>query len=237
MTTPSHLRLLLEAVDERQRRHTSSWTVGIAVLGLVNLFVCAYLERFIGADSISDGFMLFLAAEAFFVLLTATAVISNELDSIAQRIRLLPLTPALRYDLVFVSLLRHRAMCVISGTALFAVALLGSTQPAHVAARIAMTTLLLLLLYAVMSTLTIFRGHRSNARRSFGAVIGLVAVFFLVVTAVASPGPVLQIVVPLRWTMAGIVAAQESNMAASLANAAYLLVITGVFAWVGRRYA
>jgi hypothetical protein len=237
MITSGQVRLLLEAVHQRQVRHTASWTVGIGVLGLLNLFVCAYLERFVGTDNTPDGFMFFLAAESFFVLLTGAAVVTGELDIIAQRIRLFPLTPTLRYDLVFVSLLRHRAMLVISGTALFAAALLGPANPALAATRVGMTGLLLLSLYAVMSTLTIFRGRRGNARRSLGALIGLITVFLLVVTAVASPGPILQIVVPLRWTVAGIVAAQESGMVASLEYAAYLILITGVCAWVGRRYA
>ncbi len=233
----SPLRLLLEAVHQRQVRHTATWTVGIVVLGLLNLVVCAYLERFTGPNATADGFMLFLAAESFFVLLTGAAVISSELDGITQRTRILPLTPALRYDFVFASLLRHRAMLVITATALFAAALLGPGQPVVVAARVGMTALLLLLLYAIMATLTIFRGRRSDARRSLGAMIGLLTIFFLVLMAVASPGPVLDVLLPLRWTVAGIVAAQRSALTAALMNAAYLLMVTGACAWAGRRYA
>ena len=88
------LRLMLEAAHRRQLRHTARWTVGIAVIGVLNLFVCAYLERFLSKDRARNGFIILLAAESFFLLLTGAAVVDGELGSIARRTRVLPLTAA-----------------------------------------------------------------------------------------------------------------------------------------------
>lgn len=237
MTIRSPLGLLLEADHRRQLRHSAWWTVGIATLGLLNLVACAYLERFTGTGQDGDGFLLFLATESFFVLLAGAAVAGNGLESLARRTRVFPLTPATRFDLVFLALLRHRAILMLTGTAVFAGALLGPAGVPAIAGRILMISLLILLLITLMSALLILLIRPGAAARSILAAAGLVMAGFLITTAVMSPGPVLALLLPLRWAAAGVADVHQGNILPALWNALYLVASAGTCAWIGRRYA
>lgn len=228
---------MLEATDRRQARHSGWWTIGIAVLGILNLFACAYLERFVEGDHALDGFMMFLATESFFLLLTGAAVVNSGLESIARRTRILPLTPATRYDFVFLALVRHRAMLMITGTAVFAGAILGPATAPAIAGRIVMMSLLIFLLFALMSTLTILRIRPGAAARSIIAFAGLTAAGSLLFAAVASPGPLLNILFPLRWTALGAAEVHRGDILPALPYAVYLVAAAGACAWAGRRNA
>ena len=237
VTTPGALPLLLDASHRRQIRHSASWTVGIAVLGLLNLIACAYLEQFIGARNAPDGFMLFLAVESGFLLLTGAAVVNTELEIIARKTRVLPVTAAQRYNFVILSLARHKAMQMIAGTGLFAVGILGPTSPLVIAGRVGMTALLMLLIFALMSTLTILRVRPGASGGSIMAITGLVLAGLVVFAAVMSPGPILQVLYPLRWTMQGVLAIQHGMVLPALRYAAGLLLLAGACVFLGRRYA
>jgi hypothetical protein len=228
---------MLEAATRRQIRHSAWWTIGVAALGLTNLITCAYLERFIAEDGTGDGFMLFLATESFFFLLTGAAVVSSELEVIARRTRTFPLTAAVRYDFIFLALLRHRAMLMIAGTALFAGAILGPGAALPVVGRVVMISLLLLLLFTIVSSLTILRLRPGARARSILAITLLAVVGFLVVTAVVSPGPVLDILLPLRWAAVGVAEVHHGLLLSTLPYAAYLILGAGACAFIGRRYA
>lgn len=234
VTGPSTLRLMLEATDRRQLRHSAWWSIGIAVLGLLNLFACAYLERFVEGDQTGEGFMVFLAAESFFLLLTGGAVVNSGLETIASRTRILPITAASRYDFIILALLRHRAMLMIAGTAVFAAAILGPSTVVAITGRIVMVSLLMLLLFALMSTLTILRIRPGAAARSLMAFMGLAAAGVFLVAAVASPGPVLHILIPLRWTAHAVAELHRGNILSALPYAVYLTASAGACAWAGR---
>lgn len=225
---------MLEATDRRQLRHSAWWSIGIAVLGLLNLFACAYLERFVEGDQTGEGFMVFLAAESFFLLLTGGAVVNSGLETIASRTRILPITAASRYDFIILALLRHRAMLMIAGTAVFAAAILGPSTVVAITGRIVMVSLLMLLLFALMSTLTILRIRPGAAARSLMAFMGLAAAGVFLVAAVASPGPVLHILIPLRWTAHAVAELHRGNILSALPYAVYLTASAGACAWAGR---
>jgi hypothetical protein len=228
---------MLDAAVRRHQRHSAWWSVGIAGLGLLNLLACAYLERFIGEESSGDGFMMFLAMESFFLVVTGAAVVNSELEVIARRTRTFPLTAAARHDFVFLALLRHRAMVMITGTALFAGAIVGQGGAIPVAGRVFMISLLMLMVFALMSTLTILRIRPGAATRSVLAFTGLAAAGFLVITAVVSPGPVLNILLPLRWAAAGASEIQHGQLLSAMRYALYLVSVAGACVWIGRRYA
>ena len=237
VTIRSPLALLLEAYDRRQLRHSAWWTIGVATLGLLNLLACAYLERSIGTGQGDDGFLLFLATESFFVLLAGAAVANSGLETLARRTRVFPLSPAARFDFVLLALLRHRAMLMLTGTAVFASALLGPAGVPAIAGRILMVALLMLLLVTLMSALLILRIRPGTATRSILAAAGLVAAGVLIATAVLTPGPVLAILLPLRWAAAGVADVHQGSMLSALWNALCLAASAGVCAWIGRRYA
>ncbi len=237
VTVPSALGLMLEADHRRQTRHSAWWTIGVAALGLLNLFACAYLERFIGSDRSGEGFILFLATESFFALLTGAAVANSGLETLARRTRVLPLAAATRFDFVLLALVRHRALLMLTGTAVFAGALLGPATVPGVGGRVVMMTLLMLLLMVLMSTLLILRIRPGAAGRSILASAGLAAAAFLIATAVMSPGPVLRILLPLRWVASGVAEVEQGNIIPALSNAMYLAIAAAACAWIGRRYA
>ncbi len=237
MNAPSVLALLTRAAAERQARHGASWSIGIAALGIANLFACAYLERYIGTGSDADGFMLLFAVESFFLLLTGAAVINRELAVIAARTRVMPLTSSQRYDFVFLSLLRHRAMVMISATALFAVAVLGHGTAATIAGRCVLTGLLITLLAALMSTIMVLHVRPGATTRSIIAVIGIAVFALLTITAVIAPGPVLNVIYPLRWTTHGVVAVSHGSILPALPEATYLALTAAACIIVGRRHA
>lgn len=237
VTIRSPLALLLEANHTRQLRHSAWWTIGVATLGLLNLVACAYLERFIDTDQGDDGFILFLATESFFVLLAGAAVANSGLETLARRTRVFPLAPSTRFDFVLLALLRHRALLMLTGTAIFASALLGPPGVPAIVGRILMIALLMLLLITLMSALLILRIRPGAAARSILAAAGLVAAGVLIAASVLTPGPVLSILLPLRWAAAGVTDVHQGNMLSALWNALGLAASAGLCAWIGRRYA
>lgn len=237
MNAPSVLSLLTTAARERQARHGASWSIGIVALGVANLFACAYLERYIGTGNDAEGFMLLFAVESFFLLLTGAAVINRELAVIAERTRVMPLTSGQRYDFVLLSLFRHRAMVMISATALFAVAVLGHGTPTTVAGRCVLTALLIALIASLMSTIMVLHARPGATARSIIAVTGIAIFVLLTITAVIAPGPVLNVIYPLRWTTNGTVALSHGSLLPALPEAAYLALTATACIIVGRRHA
>lgn len=231
------LRLMLEAAHRRRLRHTARWTVGIGVIGVLNLFVCAYLERFLVAGSAQNGFLILLAAESFFLLLTGAAVVAGELGSIAHSARVLPLTARTRFDFIFLALLRHRAVLMIAGTALFAVGVIGPPAPASVAGRVILVALLELMLLAALAAITVLRTRPGASARSALALLGLAAAGIIVAAIVSSPGPVLRTILPLRWVLEGAMAIQSGHPVAASGPVLFLVVSTIACVFLGRRYA
>lgn len=237
VTNRSPLRLMLEATRTREFRHSGRWTVGIAVLGIINLVLCAYLEGFVNDRDGVNGFMLFLAVESFFLILTGAAVVNGDLETISRRTRVFPMTASARFSFVFLSLLRHRATLIIAVTTLFAVALLGPRAPVSVAGRVVMTVLLEMFLFSAMSLLTVLRIRPAGETRSLLSLAGLIVAGMLVLTAVVAPGPILNIIYPLRWTTAGVIMIHHGETLAALPYAMYLMMSTGACVLLGRRYA
>jgi hypothetical protein len=231
------LRLLLEAGRRRQLRHTGQWAVGIAVIGVLNLFICAYLERFLGAGLAGDGFLILLAAESFFLLLTGAAVVAGELESIARSARVLPLTARSRFDFIFLSLIRHRAVLMVAGTALFAVGAIGPPAPASVTGRVLLVALLELMLLAGLATITVLRTRPGASARSALALLGLATAGIIIAAVVSAPGPVLRTVLPLRWVLDGAVAIQSGHPFTASKPVLWLFLSTVICIVIGRRYA
>lgn len=237
VTGSSPLRLMLEATRTRELRHSARWTVGIATLGIINLFLCAFLESFVNDRNGEDGFMLFLAVESSFLLLAGAAVVNGDLETISRRTWVFPMTSSARFSFVFLSLLRHRATFIIAVTTVFASALLGPRAPVSVGGRVIMTALLELFLFSAMSLLTILRIRPAGETRSLLSLAGLILAGILVLTAVVTPGPILNIIYPLRWTTAGVLMIHQGETLAALPYAGYLMIFTGACVLIGRRYA
>jgi hypothetical protein len=235
VTDRSPLRLMLEASHGREVRRSARWTVGIAALGVLNLFLCAYLEGFVSDGA--EGFMLFLAIESSFLLLTGAAVVNGDLQTISRSTRVFPMTSSARFYFVFLSLLRHRGTLIIALTMLFAVALLGPRAPISVAGRVVMAVLLELFLFSAMSMLTVLRVRPGGETRSLLALAGLILASLLVLTAVVTPGPILNIIYPLRWTTTGVYMIHHGETLLALRYAGYLMMSAGACVLIGRRYA
>ncbi|HSQ75727.1 MAG TPA: hypothetical protein VLT13_09240, partial [Bacteroidota bacterium] len=72
--------LLLSALKLRRRDHPIRWSVGTGVLGVANLFFCAYMERFTGDARDTTALLPFLAVESGIFLTAIAAVYLGELD-------------------------------------------------------------------------------------------------------------------------------------------------------------
>jgi len=227
--------LLLSALTLRRRSHPATWGVGIAALGVANLFFCAYFERFMDAESGQAPLLLLFAVESCFFLATIAGVFVGELEGILQKTTTLPVAGRTRYEFILLAHMRHPAILVVWGTAMLAASAVGPATFAAILSRAVLTFLLGLLILVCFSTGLY---ARARSRRTSAPIVAAVALLLLgigFISAAASTSHFLAVVVPLQWTVSGIFAAQTGEPLRAGLFAFYLLLPSVACIIWGRR--
>jgi hypothetical protein len=228
--------LLLSALALRRRSHPATWGVGIAALGVANLLFCAYFERYIDAQSGQAPLLLLFAVESCFFLATIAGVFVGEIEGILHKTSTLPVAGRTRYAFVLLAHVRHPAVLVVWGTAVFAASAVGPATFAAICARTVLTLLLGLLILVCFST-ALFA--RARSRATSAPIVAVAALFLLgigFISAVASTTHFLGVLVPLQWTVDGIFAAQTGEPVRAVLFAFYLLLPSLACIVWGRRH-
>lgn len=229
--------LLLSALKLRRRDHPVRWSVGAAVLGVANLFFCAYMERFIDGTGDATGLLSFLAVESGVLLSAIAAVFLGEMDLLLRKTALLPYPGWVRFQFALTGMLRHPAILVLWATACFALAVIGPVEWIPLLAGTFFCILLgALLLTCFCTVLTV-----PTLVHSGGApVIALAALFILGMvfwSATTSAEHLLAAVLPLRWTVDGIAAARAGHSGEAALNGLLLILPTAACLFWGTRHA
>jgi len=224
--------LLLSVLALRRRDHPARWAVGTAALGVTNLFFCAYAERFIDDPADTSALLLLLAVESCFFLITVAAVFLGEMEAILRKTSLLPVPVRSRYTFALIGLTRHPAVLVLWGSAVFALAAVGPATWFALPARVLLVLLLgALILTCFCTALFLATRNRSGASRVIAVTMLLLlgAAFW---SATTSAEPLLAAVLPLRWTVDGIIAAQSGDIVRCIVSALLLALPTaGCLLW------
>ncbi len=229
--------LLLSALKLRRRDHPVRWSVGTAVLGVANLFFCAYMERFIGDTGDSTELLSFLAVESGVFLSAIAAVFLGEMDLLLRKTALLPYPGRVRFQFALTGMLRHPAILVLWGTACFALAVIGPIEWIPLLAStffcLLLGALLLICFCTVLTVPTLV--HSGGAPViAFAALLILGMVFW---SAASSAGHLLAAVLPLQWTVDGIAAARAGHSGKAALNVLLLVLPSAACLFWGTRHA
>lgn len=231
-TARSHL---LSALALRRRSHPATWGVGVAALGVANLLLCAYFERFMDSQSGQAPLLLLFAVESCFFLATIAGVFVGELEGILHKTVTLPVAGRTRYEFVLLAQIRHPAILVVWGTAVLAAPAVGPATVAAILSRIVLTLLLGLLILVCFSTALYARARSRATSAPIVAVVALLLLGIGFLSAVASTSHFLAVIVPLQWTVSGIFAAQTGEPLRAGIFAFYLLLPSVACIVWGRR--
>lgn len=229
--------LLYAMLTVRRRAHPFRWTVGIAALGIANLFFCAYVEQFADATTGPSALLLLLAAESCFFLTAIGGVFFGDLEGILRKTTLLPVPTNIRYQFALMGVIRNPVILVLWGTAVFAVVVLGSFTGADIGVRALLVFLLgALILISFCTLLFAYMRTRSSAAPVL-ALTALVLLGMILGTAATSTQHLLAAVLPLQWTSEGIAAAQGGDYVRSAFFAVLLSIPSAGCLYWGSRYA
>lgn len=237
VTSQGTIRLLLTASRQRQARHTARWTIGIAALGLANLLMCAWLERFVTDWPDGEGLLLLAAVEAAFLLFAASAVFAGELEAILQQSLLLPVHRGDRHLFLLLAVIRHPAIVVVLLTALLAAALIGPAGAVSAFTRVGFMSLLSAAMLTSITAVFTLRARGGAGGRFTLALTAGAGVVVVIAAAVVSPGPVLLAIPPLRWALEGTLAADQGAMGRAGLRALLLAAWSALAIAAGRRHA
>jgi len=229
--------LLLSALKLRRRDHPIRWSVGTAVLGVANLFFCAYMERFTGDARGTTTLLPFLAVESGILLTAIAAVYLGEMEVLLRKTALLPYPGRIRFQFTLTALLRHPAILVLWGTAVFALAVIGPTGWIPIIASTVFSILLgTLLLTCFCTVLTVPALFRSSGTPII-AITGLFILGMVFWSATSSAEHLLAAVLPIRWTADGIGAAQAGQFGRAAFMACLLVLPSAACVHWGSRHA
>jgi len=228
--------LLLSALALRRKSHPATWSLGIAALGVANLLFCAYFERYIDAQSGEAPLLLLFAVESCFFLATIAGVFVGEIEGILHKTSTLPVAGRTRYEFVLLAHVRHPAVLVVWGTAVFAASAVGPVTMGAILARTVLTLLLGLLILVCFSTSLYARARSRATSAPIVAVAALLLLGIGFISAVASTTHFLGVIVPLQWTVDGIFAAQTGEPVHAVLFASYLLLPSLACIVWGRRH-
>ncbi len=228
--------LLLSLLRLRRRNHPATWSVGIGVLGVANLLFCAYFERFINTHTDESGLLVLLAVESCFLLTVIGAVFAGELEGILRKTTTLPVTQHMHYQFALLALVRHPAILVLWGTAVFAVAAVGPATVTAMLFRAELALLLGTLLLTCFCTLLYARARGGSTSAPVIAVAALTLLAIVFASATVPAEHLLSAFLPLQWTVDGIIAADAGDVYRSGLFTLYLVIPSATcFLW-GRRY-
>lgn len=231
-----HLSLLDEAAASRRRHHPVVRLLAVIALGIVNLLVCAYMERLFQDDPTERTLLIALTVESGILAAALLSVYRGELRDVVRHTLLLPVRQSGRLLWIVLALLRHPATIVLWCGALFLMAIVNTHSLAAIALSLGCTLLLgIHWTSLVAATVTLAERHRSLLM-AVAAAAGMIVLGLALLSPTASSDPLLELVLPVRWTAAGIQAGRQCNAAALVLPILFLAgPPAGIMLWSLRR--
>jgi hypothetical protein len=221
----------LESMTETRRMLVGA---GVAT---VNLFFCAFYERYLVGPGWSEALVTLLAIETGLLITLAMAIQLQLIEPILEKTRIHPVTSRSRFSFVVLTLLRHRYIILLWGSAVLSLTLM--VHPAPTAIFFVVLSYLLPGISSVIvsaALLTLLKRWSSSGSVAL-ALLALFACLTSAVTIVFPESHALDFFMPLRWSVQSCTAALQGNFwSGCLMLAPFLLL--GVLGWVGgSRYA
>lgn len=230
-------RLLL-GVDRRQLESVPRSSRAAPILvGVLNLFFCAYAERYLGEDlgGVFLSLFFFLEASCFIVLVTVQYLSVTE--QILSRIRTYPTVPWSRFLFAALAGVRRPVCIVLWGTTSFALLLLNRHSMASSILVPLLYTFLLLDLQLIMTTSLLVVSRRGYPATALIALFAILTFALLLGFLVFQFTSVLTGMPFLSWAVAGVVAVNEGNIPSALISLSLLGVTLLIGIEAGRRFA
>jgi hypothetical protein len=208
-----------------------------AGMAIANLFFCAFYERYLVGPGWSEALVTLLAIETGLLITLAMAIQLQLIEPILEQTRIHPVTSRSRFAFVILTLLRHRYIILLWGSAVLSMTLMVHPAPGAIAFVILAYLLPGIAFVIISAALLILLKRWSSSGSVALALLALLACLTSVVTIVFPESRVLDLFMPLRWSIQACTAALQGNVLHGCCLLAPF-VLLGLLGWEGgSRYA
>jgi hypothetical protein len=232
--TREELSTVVRALEARTETRRSIVAVGIAI---ANFFLCAFYERYLVGPGWSEALVTLLAIESGLLISLAMAIQLQLINPILERTHIHPVTSRSRFSFIAGTLLHHRYLLMLWGSAAFAMTLM--VRPTLAGAfPVGLSFLVpgIAFVFVSAAVLVLLRRWHTSGTLAL-ALLAIITCVTSAVTIVFPESHLLDMMMPLRWCMLSCTAALAGEYGRSLL---WLLpfVLIGALAWEGgSRYA
>ncbi len=213
-----------------------SSTLSPVLTGILNLFFCAYAERFLENDPGGRFLSLFLFLEGSVFALLVFWQFLTVAEVVLKRTRVFPTSSGDRYLFATVSCARRPVCIALWLTTMFALVLLHRTTVGGVLFAPLLYTLLILNIQIIGAALLLSLSRRGHPLTGFAALSALAAFAVLFAFLIFQFESVLTGLPFLSWAVTGMLQAAHGKAASAALSA--LLLSLGILAGIeaGRRW-
>jgi hypothetical protein len=232
--TASELFGVVRTLGEHTVTRRSVVAMAIAI---ANFFLCAFYERYLVGPGWPEALVTLLALEMGILLAMAMAIQLQLINPILAKTAIHPVSSHSRFVFAVVTLLRHRYLVLFWGSSALSMTLM--VHPSMTAAiMVAFTFLLPGVASVVISAalLVILRRWNSSGLVAL-ALLAIIACITSTVTIVFPGSHILDIVMPLRWSVHACAAALEGRVGTSVLLMLPFATLAGIGWAGGSRYA
>jgi hypothetical protein len=206
-----------------------------AALAILNLFFCAYFERYLKNDF--DGYYLsmFLFLECtLYVGVSSLSFVTTSAEILAKS-RVFPLTAVERLSFVVTSNLRRPTILALTGSSVFFVMIVYPSTFSNTLASISLMIALMVLTETLLATTLLALARRSIPSGSAFALLGFLFVAFLVTSLIFHVASILGGIPAIKWATMGILAGGSGNTETIFIQTGWLLLTEVVVLAVARK--
>ena len=235
--TGTGLATHLLAVERERNMGYRSTRLYPAAVAILNLFFCAYFERYLKDDVSGYYLSLFLFFETVLYVSVSMTAFFTASQEILSKSRIFPVTPAARLLFVLASNFRRPVVLSLAASnVFFIVVLLRFTFP-HTLIAALLFILMIAAIEVIFATTALIMLRRSIPTTGAVAMLTFLLIVFLMGAMVFHIESLLRGIPVIGWTTSGIVAARAGNASTSLLNLAWLGLISLAGLVAGRRFA
>ncbi len=207
-------------------------TVIAAAMGIANIFLCAFFERYVAGPGWREALVTLLALESGLLMIVAMGIHLQTIDPVLKRTRVHPVHPGARFAFVVLTLLRHRYVLVLWGSALFSLTLMVHPTPGSLPFVVLAFLVPGIALVIISATLFVLFERWTASGAVALAALGVVACVTSMVTIMFPGSHLLELLMPLRWCSLSCSAALSGDFFLSAAQLLPFAALAAI-AWVG----
>jgi hypothetical protein len=207
-------------------------TVVAVLMGIGNIFLCAFFERYVVGPGWRDALVTLLALECGLLMIVAMGIHLQTIDPVLKRTRIHPLRPSARFAFIVQALLRHRYVVVLWGSAVFSMTLMVHPTPGTLP-FVVLAFLVPGIALVIISASLFVLFKRWNASGAVAlAALGIVACLTSTATIMFPGSHLLELLMPLRWCSSSCSAALSGDLLLSTAQLLPFAALAAL-AWAG----